>query len=299
MGTVQAWVGERLRDRVAGADAPERAAQIWGATGERWFTPDDPIWRVHADAAMFPGGIASLLLQMQHPLAMAGVAGHSGYRGDPWGRLQRTSHYLAATTYGTVEHAEAAIMRVRRIHDRVTGIDEEGRAYAANDPNLLMWVHVAEIWSFLRAYRLFGSGRLTPAEQDTYVAQAGTVAERLGVASPPDTVDALEAVLDGYRGELEITAAARAASRFLLLNPPLPLPARPGYGLIAAGGVRVLPTWAQRGLGIYLAPGVSTLTLQPLGMVATATIRWAMAGVERGVDSYRDEATAGAAGTGS
>ena len=102
---VQRRLGLALRARVAGDDAPARAHQIWGAEGERWFTPEDPIWRVHADASMFPGGLAALLLQSLHPLAMAGVAGHSGYKGDPWGRLQRTSHYLAVTTFGTVEDA--------------------------------------------------------------------------------------------------------------------------------------------------------------------------------------------------
>ena len=100
---------------------------------------------------MFAGGIASLLLQSLHPLAMAGVAGHSGYKSDPWGRLQRTSHYIATTTYGTIEDAEAAIARVRAIHERVRGRDERGRAYRASDPHLLLWVHVAEIDSFLRA----------------------------------------------------------------------------------------------------------------------------------------------------
>ena len=84
------------------------------------------MWRVHADAAMFPGGVAALLLQSLHPLAMAGVAGHSGYKGDPWGRLQRTSHFLATTTFGTVEDAEAAIARVRGIHERVRGHDPTG-----------------------------------------------------------------------------------------------------------------------------------------------------------------------------
>ena len=97
----QLRLGAALRARVAGDDAAERARVIWGREGERWFTPEDPVWRVHADASMFPGGVAALLLQSLHPLAMAGVAGHSGYKGDPWGRLQRTSHFLATTTFGT------------------------------------------------------------------------------------------------------------------------------------------------------------------------------------------------------
>jgi uncharacterized protein (DUF2236 family) len=115
LAAVQTRLGEALRARVAGDDAAERAQQIWGTPGERWFAPGDPIWRVHEDAAMFPGGIAALLLQSLHPLAMAGVAGHSGFRGDPWGRLQRTSHYLAVTTYGTVEHAERAVAQARTL----------------------------------------------------------------------------------------------------------------------------------------------------------------------------------------
>ena len=129
----QRRLGAALRSRVAGEDAVERAKVIWGRSGERWFTPEDPVWRVHADAAMFPGGVAALLLQSLHPLAMAGVAGHSGYRGDPWGRLQRTSHFLATTTFGTVEDAEATIEHVRGIHERVRGRDSRGRAYRASD----------------------------------------------------------------------------------------------------------------------------------------------------------------------
>ena len=150
---VQRRLGLMLRSKVAGDDAPDRAQRIWGAEGERWFTPEDPVWRVHADASMFPAGVASLLLQMLHPMAMAGVAGHSGYKSDPWGRLQRTSHYLATTTFGTVEHAEEAIAMVRSIHERVRGKDHLGRPYRASDPHLLMWVHAAEIDSFLRGFR--------------------------------------------------------------------------------------------------------------------------------------------------
>ena len=106
---------------------------------------------------MFPGGLAALLLQSLHPLAMAGVAGHSGYKGDPWGRLQRTSHYLAVTTFGTVADAEQAIEHVRSVHRRVRGNDDRGRPYAADDPHLLRWVHVAEIWSFLAAFQAYAA----------------------------------------------------------------------------------------------------------------------------------------------
>jgi uncharacterized protein (DUF2236 family) len=276
---VQRQLGRMLRSKVAGDDAPARAQRIWGARGERWFTPDDPVWRVHADASMFPAGVTSLLLQSLHPLAMAGVAGHSGYKGDPWGRLQRTSHYLATTTFGTIEHAEEAIATVRSIHTRVRGKAPDGRPYRADDPHLLMWVHAAEVDSFLRGFQTFAATPLTADEADVYVAQAGIPASRLGVVDPPTSVAALREVLDAYRPELVATPAAREAARFLLLNPPLPLYARPGYGTIASGGVSLLPGWAREMLGIPLPGVVSSLVARPLGHLGTAAVRWGMAGL--------------------
>lgn len=278
---LQRSLGGLLRARVAGADADQRAGIIWDTTGERWFTPQDPIWRVHADAAMFPGGVAALLLQMLHPMAMAGVAGHSGYRGDPWGRLQRTSNYLAATTFGTIEHAQETIEQVRRIHARVRGKDAFGRSYRADDPHLLMWVHLSEVASFLRAYQAYAEDPLTPQDADDYVRQAGVSAAQLGVIDPPASVAELEAHLASFRPELKATPAARDAAQFLLVEPPLPVAARPGYWAIAAGGVALLDPWARRELRLPRSGLLARKVLSPLGQVSTRTVRWAMAGVAR------------------
>ncbi len=276
---VQRRLGLALRSRVAGDDAPERAQRIWGAEGERWFTSDDPIWRVNAEASMFPGGLAALLLQSLHPLAMAGVAGHSGYKGDPWGRLQRTSHYLAVTTFGTVADAEQAIEHVRSVHRRVRGKDPQGRAYAADDPHLLRWVHVAEIWSFLAAFEAYAATPLSDDEADLYVHQTGRAASLLGATDLPHTVAELDEVIAGYRPELESTPAAREATRFMLLNPPVPMMARPGYALIAAGGIALLPDWARRALRLPLrGPGLAVATRA--GVASAALVRWGMAGLE-------------------
>lgn len=265
-----------LRSRVAGEDAERKAAIIWLTEGPRWFTPEDPVWRVHADASMFPAGIRALLLQSLHPLAMAGVAAHSGYQGDPWGRLQRTSEFLATTTFGTIEHAERQIARVRAIHERVRGTAPDGRPYAASDPHLLMWVHVTEADSFLTSYQRYADVPLSDAEADLYVAQTGVVARRLGVLDPPETVADLRGAIASYRPELAGTPQARAAARFLLVHPPLPLAARPGYAALAAGAVAMLPRWARLPLRLPYLPVTERLVSRPIGGVATSVVRWAM-----------------------
>ena len=272
-------LGHALRDRVAGEDAPAAARRIWQTPGPRWFTEDDPIWIVNQDAAMFPGGITSLLLQSLHPGAMAGVAGHSGYKGDPWGRLQRTSTYLATVTFGTIEHAQEAIAHVRGIHERVRGKDHRGRPYRASDPHLLRWVHVAENWSFLAAHQAFSDRPLTPAEADTFVDQTRVSGELLGATDLPRTVAELEDRIEGYRPELEASPAAREAAAFLLREPPLPLAAKPGYALLAAGGVALLPEWARRELDIPL-PRVVRPLARGAGRFGVAAVRWGMAGLD-------------------
>ncbi len=275
---LQRAFGEALRARVAGEDAHERGLGIWGKPGRRWFAPTDPIWRVHEDAAMFPGGVAALVLQSLHPLAMAGVAGHSGYRGDPWGRLQRTSDYIAVTSYGTVEDAEAIIAKVRSVHERVRGKDHRGRPYRASDPHLLGWIHAAEISAFLAAHQAFGAHPLHAAEADTYVAQTAVPAALLGVIDPPTTAAGLAATLASYRGELELSPAAADTIAFLLRTPPLPAVVKPGYGMLAAGGVAVMPDWARELTGIRLPQRIGLA----LGRAATAATRWGLAGVEDG-----------------
>lgn len=262
-----------LQSRVAGEDARGRAARIWGAPGERWFTTDDPIWRVHFNASMFTAGLRALLLQSLHPLAMAGVADHSGYRGDPWGRLQRTSGFISTTTFGTIEDAERLLARIRGIHRRVHGTTEDGRPYRADDPHLLTWVHVAEADSFLTCYQSYGGSPLSQADADTYVAQSGTIAARLGVPDPPQTVDELRTVLASYDHELEASRAAREAARFVMLEPPMPWAARPGYALLVSGAVATLPARERALLGIRLPPGAPRV-LGELGNLGARSVRW-------------------------
>jgi uncharacterized protein (DUF2236 family) len=224
---------------------------------------------------MFVGGIRALLLQSLHPLAMAGVAGHSGFRGDPWGRLQRTSYFLAVTAFGREVDAHAAIQRVRTIHERVTGTAPDGRPYAASDPHLLTWVHIAEVDSFLCAHTRFGVRPLDQAGRDGYVADMARIAAELGVPDPPRTEAELAHRISQYRPELQGTADARSAARFLLLHPPLPVVARGPYGVLAAAATSLLPGWARRPLHLPRLPLAERALVRPAGHAVVHAIRWA------------------------
>jgi uncharacterized protein (DUF2236 family) len=271
---VRGRIGAAIFERVAGPQGPERRSLI-AEPGERMFAADRPIRRVHGDSAMFVGGLRALLLQSLHPLAMAAVAGHSGYRGDPWGRLQRTSYFLAVTTFGRVSDAEQAIARVRSIHERVTGTAPDGRPYAASDPHLLTWVHITEADSFLAAYSRFGENPLDQPERDAYVADMARIGAALGVPEPPRTEAELAARIEEYRPETAATTQARDAARFLLLNPPLPLIARPAYGVLAASAVSLLPGWARRHLWLPRLPVTEAAVVRPAGHALVHGIRWA------------------------
>ena len=102
------------------------------------------------------------------------------------------------------------------------------------------------------------------------------VARALGVPAPPVTERGLRDQLRSYRGELQATPAARDAARYLLVQPPLPLAARPAYGVIAAAAVALMPAWSRFPLRLPWFPVAEAVAIRPAGDAITRTIRWAL-----------------------
>lgn len=273
---VRRIVADAVRSRVVGPNADNRAQELFEAPGERWFAEDRPIRIIHADSCMFIGGLRALLFQSLQPLAMAGVASHSDYKADPWGRLQRTADFLAATTFGPATEAQRAIDMVKRVHTRVVGTADDGRPYSANDPHLLKWVHIAEVDSFLAAHAKFGEIELSPEQRDGYVLDMSRIASALGVIDPPTTVAELADQIASYRPELRTSAPARDAARYLLLTPPLPIYQRPIYGLLGAAAVSLMPLWTRFPLRLPWLPVSERAVVRPAAQTLTKTLRWAL-----------------------
>jgi uncharacterized protein (DUF2236 family) len=271
---VRAAIADAVRTRVAGDVGAVTVAELLADDRPGWFDADAVVRRVHGDAAMFVGGLRALLLQSLHPLAMAGVAQHSDYRADPWGRLQRTADFLARTTYGSAEQAAAACAQVRIVHRRVTGRADDGRPYAANDPHLLAWVHLAEIDSFVSAARRYGTTPLDRASADRYIAEMARVAGELGVVAPPTSVRAMRAELRRYQPELRSTQAAIEAGRYLLNPTVLPVAARPPYAVLAAAAIGLLPWWARASLRLPPVTPLTDRAVQPAMHAMLGLLRW-------------------------
>jgi uncharacterized protein (DUF2236 family) len=212
-----------------------------------FFGPGSVTWRLHADLSAPVSGLRSLLLQALHPLAMAGVDQHSQWRDDPADRFASTAAYVLTTTYGDRATARAAAERVRKIHERVRGTDPvTGRPYAAGDPDLLIWVHAAQVESGLTAARLYGAS-FSATEADRYVAEMTAVAELVGVplGAAPASVAELDDYFEAVRPELALSPAAADTAAYLTQMPAIEPELTDLWQVLAAASVASLPDWAR------------------------------------------------------
>ncbi|MDR5731027.1 oxygenase MpaB family protein [Caballeronia sp. LZ025] len=241
------------------------------------FGPDAVCWKVHADfTSMMAGGISALLLQTLHPLALAGVWDHSTFRTDILGRLRRTATFVAGTTFGNRADALALIERVRTIHLGVTGIAPDGRPYRANDPDLLTWVHVAEVSSFLAGYLRYVNPALSEADQDRYFDETATIARMLGARNVPVTRAQIEAYLTAMRPELQAGDRTQEVIRALKDAPTPSIAMKPASKLVFSAGVDLLPGWAQEMLGLSALAPVRRLIARPGVRAMAPVMRWAL-----------------------
>lgn len=272
LSPVRSALVDRVRRVFNDRSRGERPVQ---RSSDALFAPDSVVWRVHGDVTtMMVGGVAALLLQMLHPAALAGVVDYSNFREDKLGRLRRTARFIALTTYGERNAAEAAIARVRAIHEQVCGTLPDGRPYSASDPHLLAWVHVAEALCFLDSWIRFAEPDMSRAEQDAYFRAFSLIPCKLGAVTVPTSREEAEALLDAYRPELAVSADTLELAE-LLLSHRLGGPASAAMEkMLAQSAIDLLPPWARQMLGLK-----ASLLTKPVVHAATfaaaATLRWA------------------------
>jgi len=256
------------------------------------FGPGSVTWRVHADPLMGVAGLRALLLQALHPVAMAAVSEHSRFREDTWGRLRGTADYIGVTTFGSTAEALTAGARVRAVHSAVRGVAPgTGRVYSGDDEDLLLWVHVCLVDSFLDVVSR-GALHLDAEDADRYVAEQVRAAALVGLE--PDVVPASRAalaeMLERVRPDLAVTPAAREAAGYVVAPPmraAVALAGRPAWAGVAGLAFAALPGWARRMYALPELPGAAGLT----DAAATAALRalhTGLAGVRAVVPPLRE-----------
>lgn len=260
--------------------------------------PGSASWVVIGEPAAIAGGLRGLLVQLAHPLAMAGVHDHSAFRADPLGRLQRTSAYVTTSTFGSTREALKVARRVRAVHPKVQGTAPDGRSYRADDPRLLTWVSIALTSSFLAGHRQWAPTTLTRADEDAFVAQQSRISalldprvdlrelERDPAAQAalragdlplpmiddgtlPTSTEALDDILASFHHDLGITHQAREALAFLR-RPPIPLAARGGYRSLLTGALGSLDANLQEALELGWSPARSRAAVAQAGAALAA-----------------------------
>jgi uncharacterized protein (DUF2236 family) len=255
------------------------------------FGPDSVTWQVHGEPIVSLAGLRSLYLQALHPRAVAGVAQNSNFKSDPWGRLMRTSDYIVTVLYAPTAEAELAASRLRRLHSRLTATDPRtGERFRIDDPDLLRWVHVTEVESFLSTARRAGL-RLTDDEVDTYYTEQLRSAELVGLdpATVPSTAAEVAAYYAEIQPELQLSKDG-ADTMFFLTVPPVPDdwgsralrlgltlgPTRFVYFGIAGTALALLPPWARKlygGLGWASTDLSADLSVRGLRLLLSALPR--------------------------
>jgi uncharacterized protein (DUF2236 family) len=243
---------------------------------ERLFPLGAVVRRVHGDVTtMMVGGVSGLLLQMLHPAVLAGVWDHSSFRADMQGRLSRTARFITVTTYGSRSGADAAIARVRRIHERVRGTLPSGVPYAATDPSLLAWVHVTEATSFLNAWVRYSEPRMSAADQDRYFAETAHIAGALGADPIPRSRREARELIEAMRPQLACDARARHVAQLVLTGPPPSWVAAPVQALGMHAAIDLLPGWARHMHGLSNPTfGIPIIRAGTIGLART--LRWAL-----------------------
>ncbi|WP_333592456.1 oxygenase MpaB family protein [Brevundimonas sp.] len=218
------------------------------------FPTTSVAWRVNGDiVTMMIGGVSGLLLQMLHPAVLAGVWDHSDFRADMHGRLRRTAKFIAVTTYDHAARGQAAIDRVRSIHDKLGGALPDGTPYRVSDPTLLAWVHVTETLSFLNAWIRYAEPSMSSADQDAYIAEMARIGRALGADPVPTDCAGAEALIQAMRPALKADTRTREVAALVLRQRIGGAAENFVGGLIMAAGADLLPDWARQMHGLPAA----------------------------------------------
>ena len=173
-------------------------------------------------------------MQAAHPVAFEGFFARTAALDAPYERLRRTAHVMDTIVFGSRTDADRATRRVRAIHRQVRGALTEpagrfraGTPFAADDPELLLWVLATLVDSALVVYEHCVRS-LSTAERDAYWRDYRVIGGLFGLEDHDMPLDIH--AFDDYMREmlagpdLHVTQSARELALQVVLRPRSPLP---------------------------------------------------------------------------
>jgi uncharacterized protein (DUF2236 family) len=244
------WPAQRRVARLIYPPGTQPADFLQPAGEQALLAADSVSWRVFSNpVATLVGGVTAVLLELAEPSVRTGVWEHTTFRERPLLRLQRTGYAAMMTAFGARSRTEAMIRHINDGHARISGHTPAGRAYRADDIDLLTWVHATATFGFLRAYTTCVR-ELTAAERDRFHAENQSSAHLYGVASPPGSEREFETLLEEMRPRLERSDIVLEFLAIMQRIPLLPAPLRPLQRLLIRAAVQILPVPTRQLLGL-------------------------------------------------
>lgn len=235
------------------------------ADQDSYFGDDAVIRRVLGEYVVVLSGPRALLMMAAHPVAFEGFFNSTGALDDPYARLRRTAIVMDEIIWGSKRKADAYTARVRKAHAGVRGTIPQdagpfpaGTPYAADDPELLLWILACLMDAADRTYRGY-VGPLTRGERDGLWQDYRVVGVCFGLRPEemPTDIEAFDAYIAGTTETLWVTDAARELGRRIVLEVPVPLVARPLREAVNQLTVYLLPARVRRGYGLRWDPARS------------------------------------------
>ena len=235
-GLMQSLARTLVRDLMTVEGRP--AVDFSKPKGEAALVPPQSVsWRVFKNpVALFVGGVAAVILELAEPRVRAGVWEFTSFRIDPVTRLRRTGLAAMVTVYGARTEAEAMIAGVRRMHEKVSGIADNGEAYRASDPELLDWVQATAAFGFLEAYHHYVRP-LSRGERDRYYGEGAEAAALYGATGAPRNEAELKALFDAMRPRLERSPIIFEFLDIMRRAPVFPAPLKPAQRMLVRAAV--------------------------------------------------------------
>jgi len=248
-----------------------------------FFGPDSVTWKVWSyPTSLTVGFQRAVVIEELDPALVASVDETHAIFDRPRTRYDRTLRYFALVAFGDSRSTSKAADVLVKVHSKGIGTDPvTGIRYDANDPQSQLWIQLTAWHSILKAYEMYGPGKLSPEEEAQYWAECRVAAE-LQTCSPDDiprTRAGLHAYYEQMRPQLLGSDLARNAMQHLLradvMLPPTPRALAPLTWLttraLRIATIATMPRWMRTMAGLEQSR-VLDLAIRPVMRVAFAVV---------------------------